>query len=605
MVRKVLLFFLVLGFSGPCFAESELDSLLGQYEIETNLERRLVLISDMIKNTVFVEGDTAWHFIEMYELEAQRQENTIELARAENFRGIFYAVKDDYEKAIQYYLKALDFYKVANDTMMIGMMYNNIGGAYGYREDLENERDFYNKALEYFEMSNNQEWIINSYFNIGVTEDKLERFDEARSYFFKALENIEAYEGDYSDYNPEYIKGRVLSGIATSYYRQNLFEEANFYYNQAYDFLIQNKQLDGRVDLLSNMAQCNIEFGDLEKAQKCIEEAQIVAESKKSLYAWKRVYESSYLLARKRKEYKSALEYSEKYLIYKDSIQDQKKDEQLLEVLTKYQTLEKEKKIEIQNVKIEENAKQKNLFIVILVVAGLLLLSIGVSLINRTRTNKKLKEQKEIIEKALGEKELLLKEIHHRVKNNLQVVSSLLSIQSRKIKDEQAQEAIQESRNRVKSMTLIHQDLYQEDNLKGIDSSQYIEKLSRSLFNSYRVDENRIKLKTNVEALNLDVDTTIPLGLILNELLTNSLKYAFPGEREGEINITLKEQEEVLLLKIADDGVGMDQAQVDENSTSFGMNMLGAFAKKLNASFDIKSENGTEVSMMIKKYKVA
>jgi len=171
---------------------------------------------------------------------------------------------------------------------------------------------------------------------------------------------------------------------------------------------------------------------------------------------------------------------------------------------------------------------------------------------------RKVRAQKAVIAKALSEKDLLLREIHHRVKNNLQLVSSLLTLQGRSIDDEMAQQAIREGQSRVRSMALIHQDLYNKENLMDIGVKQYVEKLTQELFDTYRVDKNRIILQMDVQDMELDVDTLVPLGLIINELITNSLKYAFPEGRKGNLLLSLSKTEGLLYLRVSDDGVGYD-----------------------------------------------
>ncbi len=210
-----------------------------------------------------------------------------------------------------------------------------------------------------------------------------------------------------------------------------------------------------------------------------------------------------------------------------------------------------------------------------------------------------------LIQKSLNDRELLLREIHHRVKNNLQVISSILSIQSRDIKDESALRAINEARSRVKSMALIHQDLYGDDNLRGIRAQRYITKLSNSLFSTYRMDKDRVRLHTDIQDLLIDVDTTVPLGLILNELVTNSLKYAFPNEQEGDIYVEFKEVDDTLWLRVWDNGVGIPEEKEEASRESFGMKMIRAFSKKLDATWEINGEGGTSVSLVIKNYKLA
>ncbi len=217
----------------------------------------------------------------------------------------------------------------------------------------------------------------------------------------------------------------------------------------------------------------------------------------------------------------------------------------------------------------------------------------------------KTKHQNEIIKKSLSEKETLLKEIHHRVKNNLQFISSLLNLQARHVEDVKAIAALQEGQNRVKSMALIHQNLYQEQNLTGIEVKKYLEILIKNLFQSYNISPDRIQLESDIDPLNLDVDTMIPLGLVLNELISNSLKYAFPGDKNGKILIRLKEEKNMLLLEVRDNGVGISEISKNQLGKSFGYRMINAFSNQLDAQLRVENDNGTVVSLQIKDYKKA
>jgi two-component sensor histidine kinase len=181
-------------------------------------------------------------------------------------------------------------------------------------------------------------------------------------------------------------------------------------------------------------------------------------------------------------------------------------------------------------------------------------------------------------------------------------VSSLLSLQSDYIADEHALQAVKESRNRVQSMSLIHQNLYQENNLTGIDIQDYIGKLCDNLFHSYNIQHNKIKLIKELQPMNLDVDVVVPLGLILNELITNSLKYAFNDGRDGAIKIILKEEDSLLKLGVYDNGTGIQQKPKDEYG--FGYKMINAFLQKLKGKMNIYAEDGTKVDIEIKNYKL-
>ena len=218
--------------------------------------------------------------------------------------------------------------------------------------------------------------------------------------------------------------------------------------------------------------------------------------------------------------------------------------------------------------------------------------------------NKRINAQNAVITDALADKETLLREIHHRVKNNLQVISSLLGIQSLQIKDVKAKEAIQEGRNRVHSMSLIHQNLYKKDNLTGIEMRDYMKKLSTSIISSYSLQPDQVEVEQDIEDMTLDVETVVPIGLITNELLTNSLKYAFPDNRKGVITIKLREQSNQLQLKISDNGIGLDPDQLKLKEENFGHSLIRAFRNKLDATIDIHGDNGTEVTIVMNNYKI-
>lgn len=244
--------------------------------------------------------------------------------------------------------------------------------------------------------------------------------------------------------------------------------------------------------------------------------------------------------------------------------------------------------------------KEKRLRIQLMMTAALLLLS-GAAifvLYRRQRTKNRL------IQKQSEELQTLMKEIHHRVKNNLQIISSLLDLQSISINDKEASEAVKEGKNRVLSMALIHQNLYTEGNIKGIKVKDYIQNLAGSLFDSYNIQKEKIKLVTDIEPLNLDVDTVIPIGLIINELLSNSLKYAFAGREEGEIRVSLRQHLKELQLQIRDNGIGFSSGWMN-NSASFGYKLIKAFSQKLKAKLEVYNDGGACVTMNIQKYKLA
>jgi PAS domain S-box-containing protein len=206
------------------------------------------------------------------------------------------------------------------------------------------------------------------------------------------------------------------------------------------------------------------------------------------------------------------------------------------------------------------------------------------------------------IMKSLSEKEAMLKEIHHRVKNNMQIISSLLSLQCRYIKDKEAFNVFKESQNRVKSMALVHEKLYQSEGLAEIDFTKYIKNLVRELFRSYGVNKTIIDLNIDAEKIFLDIDTAIPCGLIINELVSNSLKYAFDG-RKGEIYINLYSFEDKISLIMGDNGKGLPDNFDLENAETLGLRLVKTLVDQLNGTLELIINEGVEFKIIFKPIK--
>jgi two-component system, sensor histidine kinase PdtaS len=222
------------------------------------------------------------------------------------------------------------------------------------------------------------------------------------------------------------------------------------------------------------------------------------------------------------------------------------------------------------------------------------------TLILRDITERKREEEK--IRASLREKEILLKEIHHRVKNNLQIISSLLNLQSAHIRDPRALEVFKEGQGRVRSMALIHEKLYQSDDLARVDFSEYMRNLAAYLFRSYEVHAGAVRLNVEAEDVLLGVDTAIPCGLIINELVSNSLKHAFPGGGGGSINIRLRPAgAERLTLTVADDGVGLPEGFDVRATPSLGLQLVNTLARQLGGDVLVGDCAGAEFSITFRK----
>ncbi len=198
---------------------------------------------------------------------------------------------------------------------------------------------------------------------------------------------------------------------------------------------------------------------------------------------------------------------------------------------------------------------------------------------------------------SLTEKVVLLKEIHHRVKNNMQIISSLLSLQTRQVTDPVIVEMFQNSRNRIRAMASIHERLYQSDDLAKVDFAQYLKGLADYLFQSYKISPQDIRFHSEVEDVSLDLDHAIPCGLMINELISNSLKYAYPSGRKGEIRVRLTQSEKGYTLEVADDGIGFP-AEVDfRSSESLGLQLINTLVSQLHGSIEMQNRLGTQFTI--------
>ena len=209
-----------------------------------------------------------------------------------------------------------------------------------------------------------------------------------------------------------------------------------------------------------------------------------------------------------------------------------------------------------------------------------------------------LKQEQERIQAALREKEILLGEIHHRVKNNLQIVYSLLDLQSSRIADQAALDMLRDSRSRIQSMALIHQTLHGSNDFSKVDFARFVETLLPNLIVSYGIDVNRITIGVDVEPVRLPIDAAVPCGLVVNELITNALKHAFRDRDRGEIRIALARQAaDEILLSVSDDGIGLPDNFDPERTETLGLRLVSLLAGQLDGAVSIHRSGPTRFSM--------
>lgn len=241
------------------------------------------------------------------------------------------------------------------------------------------------------------------------------------------------------------------------------------------------------------------------------------------------------------------------------------------------------------------NGNKKNIFTTIAIIPGT-----GKSLVSLQDITFSKNAEKQL-KINIKEKDTLLREIHHRVKNNLQIISSLLNLQSRYIEDSDALDVFTESQNRVRSMAIIHEKLYNSNKMSKINFGEYITDLTDSLFYSFKVDPSKILLTKTIDNVFFDVDTSIPCGLIINELITNCIKHAFPGDNKGEINIELLKNDIEYTLKVSDNGTGFPDDLDFRNTESLGLQLVISLVNQLDGTIMLDVSNGTSFTIKFKE----
>jgi two-component sensor histidine kinase len=309
--------------------------------------------------------------------------------------------------------------------------------------------------------------------------------------------------------------------------------------------------------------------------------------------------------------FKDAFYHLLRYKNISDSLLNINKTKQFEELEVEYDTDKKQDSIKLIKQDNSLLTKENNLQLANLkqarlvknvTIAGIILALVIIGLLYRQyrhkqKSNDVITNKNEQLQHFLIEKEWLLKEIHHRVKNNLQIVMSLLNSQSAYIENDAALSAIHDSQHRVHAMSLIHQKLYGSENVSSIEMSAYIRELASYLHDSFNTGQ-RVHFEYNIIPLELDVSQAVPLGLILNEAITNSIKYAFPDNRDGVITISLSNTApDYFLLSISDNGVGMPAHFTSKKPGSLGMSLMAGLSEDLDGKFTIENNNGTVISI--------
>ncbi len=505
--------------------------------------------------------------------------------------GYVYERRGQLDRAADYALESLRLGVALADKKAVALAYSDLSNLFWKQSKFETGLEYGLKSLKTFEERGLTDLDYDfTLYVVGNNYLALKDSNEALRYYEYAIEIGERY-GFYNNLSDVYISLVDLYGHMKEYEKaaeagKNALKYADLLENE---FMVMRSWLSiGKLQNLQGAYTAAIE-----SLEKCI---RIASEDFGDEYYLSQAYEGLGKAYAGNQNFQEAYTAFEHYNILKKRIFTAEADHRTSLLRTEFDLAGKEGTILAQESQLKKHkARQTSLVIIATLLLLLLILSYK-AIQNKFKINKLLRKQNQ-------EKEYLLKEIHHRVKNNLEMVSSLLSLQSAEIHDPNILDAMNDSQHRVQTMGMIHKKLYMGENLAAIEMKDYFINLSNYIIDAYGV-QKKISVAVDMNKFELDVDMAIPIGLIVNELLTNSLKHAFPDGRTGEIKISLKKVDARLQLDIIDNGIG--QALNNRpKSTGFGTRLIALLTEQLDGKMVLNTNQGTSVSIQFQPSKAA
>lgn len=496
-----------------------------------------------------------------------------------------YKARGLYEKALELVLSASRKLEKKEPTANLASCYNAIANLYSKVGQPLFALTYHERSLEVRKKIRDEKNMASSYNNIGNVYLNLNLYDSAIANYQKSLTLKRQY-------NDRAAEGPSLSNIGEVLVKTGKLDKAKEYFDQALKIRMEFRDKVGEATTRGRLANVHLLNGDFAAAEGELNLSESLAIDLGLLEQLKSVHEIRVRLYEEKGDFRKALESSQKLLVVKDSLLNQEKAQSLAEMQTRYESLKKEDRIALlekegllQAVELE----RRQIWIRSLILAVALILIIVLLIYYNLRTVRKNKIHIE----------LLLKELHHRVKNNLQILSSLLSLQSQQLTDDTAIKAVKSSESRINAMALIHRKLYTVDQNRTVDIKEYITELIQYLVYSYGYHERNFKLDLEINEINIDVDKAIPLGLILNELISNAFKHAYDNQPNPRLIVNLAyPASHELNICIQDNGAGMPTVDEKQRKT-FGMKIVATLIKELKGSLNVKSENGTTYNLHI------
>jgi two-component system, sensor histidine kinase PdtaS len=579
----------------PPMAEKIANDLKSKY-INTSNYKEVIRNQFIFGASHRWQGDykTALTYYNQIYTASTKNNDSMDRAKSAQFMGSINMFMGNNVAAQNYLIEASRIYDKIGTTEQKAFVLNSLAGFYLNINQIENGKKSYLKALEQFKVLKDSAGIASATANLGFIYTELNDFKKAEYYLMEQKKHLNVF--------PTYRE------LGFHHDFLGLLRQKQGRLQDAYQEHLKALQIREKLSSTYNLCESKLNMGEilikLNRNQEAIQQLEAVFNFKEheSLNQQQSAYE---LLAKAYEnlgDYKASLTNFKKYKVVNDSIYSEKSLEIIAEKEAQYNQQKKDNEIQLLN-KEKEISKQKLKYSKSILIFTVI--SFGVILIILYIVNalyRKVKSKNKQIENALKDRELLVQETHHRVKNNLQMISSLLNLQSKYVEDKKAFEALQNGRNRVESIAILHKHLYAGENLNLVNVQDYFENLTESIINSYTKNTAQIQLTIQAKNILLDIESLIPIGFIVNELVTNSLKHAVLEEETKtlDIGINLTKNSTSYVLLVTDNGKGycVDTSD-DSKEVTFGTRLIHSFVKKLNATFQTNCEKGTLVEIII------
>ena len=490
----------------------------------------------------------------------------------------------DHERALDYLTQALTINDSLGKEVNLAINYGMLSMVYEAINDNDKALHMLDQSIEITSRLDMQQRLAFAYFNKGKVLKKLRRKEEAIQHYLNSKVILEEI-GDELSLVP------VIDALAQLYMEEGKLEKA---LRLTDNNILRAEQTNDRRNYVINLVtrgRIHLERRQFQSAYDDAFRSLAFAEDNAVLEEKLQSYELLVRLDSITGNYQQGVRHLREMASLKDSLISIAEVEKIAELNTRLETKDKEKEISLlakdNELKATQLAQQKrNITIGFLFAALLLGLAIYLSMQRRI-----LRQTKGDLETSLAEKETLLKEIHHRVKNNLQLITSLLNLQADSDDSQSIEDFLYKGQNRVKSMALIHEQLYQSVNISSINMEEYIQQLVQSILQSFGMKGETIQLQIKADSIQLDIDQAIPLGLIINELVNNSLKHAFEEQVNGQLSVSLEQQEDQVLLTVSDNGRGIEINS--QSSDTLGIQLVQLLTKQLQCKLRFITEQGT------------